>query len=322
MMLIIGCIQIALGIFKIYNPEEIAFETTSIHPENNTIDTTEQEDALLEILTHKRERIEIYIQTLPEKQQQELIENMNTFLENTDPNENIPRFEYIEKIQEEPIQEVQTLSIEQTEAWYPNIIHRPDEDQSMLEYENNIIDTFLLSFFQSVLWKIDVFIDHERIHPRGQMKSESIILSSKIQSYDELVKVLVHELAHIYDIYFLKSGLTQKDPSHDFYAINWQDIDSQKAGSKPDDFLSGYGASNQYEDFAEAFTYYLFHSKDFAEKSKNNSVLQEKYTFLKNEVFGSFFADTAFEKEQIPDYVWDTTKIPLKDEARKTLFEQ
>lgn len=64
------------------------------------------------------------------------------------------------------------------------------------------------------------------------MKDESVILSSQIQSYDELVKVLVHELAHVYDIYFLKGSITKKDPSYDYYEISWQDVKSQRPGSK------------------------------------------------------------------------------------------
>ena len=34
------------------------------------------------------------------------------------------------------------------------------------------------------------------------------------------------------------------------------------------DFVSWYAMTNKYEDFAESFTYYILHNKDFLNKTK------------------------------------------------------
>jgi hypothetical protein len=77
------------------------------------------------------------------------------------------------------------------------------------------------------------------------------------------------------------------------------------------DFVSGYSMTNKYEDFAESFTYYVLHNKDFLEKSRKSNILRKKYNFfnlvlLKSEVF----KNTDFsEKNIIKDYYRDITKI-------------
>ena len=157
-----------LGVFKIYHPEKVAFESTSIH----TISTPKTASAknLLMMLEHRHERIQIYIDTLPEKKREKMIQNINTFLDQYDPQEKIDRFTFIavNKTPTIPIQkEITPRPAKKTHpSWHPHIIHQPDPDRSMQTYEQNIVDVFLLSFIQSVLWKIDVFIDHDRIHPR------------------------------------------------------------------------------------------------------------------------------------------------------------
>jgi hypothetical protein len=77
------------------------------------------------------------------------------------------------------------------------------------------------------------------------------------------------------------------------------------------DFVSGYSMTNKYEDFAESFTYYVLHNRDFLEKSRKSNILRKKYNFfnlvlLKSEVF----KNTDFsEKNIIKDYYRDITKI-------------
>jgi hypothetical protein len=43
--------------------------------------------------------------------------------------------------------------------------------------------------------------------------------------------------------------------------------------------------TNRYEDFAESFTYYILHNKDFLKKTKKSIILKEKYNFFKNYLF-------------------------------------
>jgi hypothetical protein len=70
------------------------------------------------------------------------------------------------------------------------------------------------------------------------------------------------------------------DPSALFYSISWTEPTVLRSGMTSTSFASGYAATNQYEDFAEAFTLYVFHNTAFAERAKKNPVLQQKYDFM------------------------------------------
>jgi len=117
------------------------------------------------------------------------------------------------------------------------------------------------------------------------MYNESITLSSSILSLPEVSKVLVHEIGHMIDIYAFKKSLKKSDLSEEFYTISWKDPTTIKAGTSSLSFISGYASTNQYEDFAESFTMYIFHNKEFLKRAENNTYLKEKYTFLKTKVF-------------------------------------
>jgi hypothetical protein len=55
--------------------------------------------------------------------------------------------------------------------------------------------------------------------------------------------------------------------------------------------------TNKYEDFAETFTYYVLHNKDFQEKTKKSEVLKLKYNFFDKILFQeNTFAGTDFSE--------------------------
>ena len=87
------------------------------------------------------------------------------------------------------------------------------------------------------------------------------------------------------DIFRLISDSQKRDPSAIFYSISWKTANERLREAKVNDFVSGYALTNQYEDFAETFTFYIFHNRTFLEKSKKNSILAEKYKFMKERVF-------------------------------------
>lgn len=171
-----------------------------------------------------------------------------------------------------------------------------------------------------MLWGFPLTVDLNRISPRGQMSNESVTLSGRIKSTSEMAKVLVHELAHMVDIYFLRQRGKTPDPSKDFYTISWSEPTVIRSGIGAKSFASGYAATNQYEDFAEAFTLYVFHNTTFAERAKNNPVLQQKYDFLRYRVFGDYFIGTNFEQNPLPESLWDVTKIVIKSDALRNIF--
>ncbi len=69
----------------------------------------------------------------------------------------------------------------------------------------------------------------DRVEPRGQMYNESITLGSGMKNLPEVSKVLVHEIAHMIDIYAFKKSFKKADISEDFYAISWKDATTIKS---------------------------------------------------------------------------------------------
>ena len=56
----------------------------------------------------------------------------------------------------------------------------------------------------------------------------------------------------------------------------------------------------------------MFHNKEFEIRSLSNESLRKKYSFFNIYVFTKYnFKNTSFEIQDIPSYIWDTTKIPI-----------
>jgi hypothetical protein len=127
---------------------------------------------------------------------------------------------------------------------------------------------------------------------------------------EEFLAVSIHEFAHFIDLYSLEKKVL-KDISFYFYALSWESTKVLKPGLKQKDFVSGYAMTNKYEDFAESFTYYVLHNKDFLKKSEESKILQAKYNFLKKNVFrkGEFLETDFSEGAGREKYYRDITKI-------------
>lgn len=87
-------------------------------------------------------------------------------------------------------------------------------------------------------------------------------------------------------------------------------------------FVSGYAATNQYEDFAETFTMYVFHNRELLNRTADSDALKQKYEFLRDRVFKGYFQGTDYEKNPIPETIWDVTKIVIKTNTLQELFAQ
>ena len=197
------------------------------------------------------------------------------------------------------------------------------ESANMPQGYSATMDTVLTgTYFRDVLWSFPIIVDINRTSPRGQMSNESITLSGRIKSLSEMAKVLVHELGHMVDIYYLRSRWTKSDPSKIFYTISWTEPTVLRSGMASSSFVSGYAATNQYEDFAETFAMYVFHNATLAERAKNSSALQQKYDFMRDTVFGSYFIGTNYEQNPVPSSLWDVTKIVIKTSALTDIFAQ
>lgn len=159
---------------------------------------------------------------------------------------------------------------------------------------NRLREVVRSSYFQSKVTPLNLVLDNERQEPRGQVMGNKLILSTAIPSDSEQIKVFVHELGHIVDIFYLRKGFFA-DPSDIFYNISWESFNTKKKGQKIGDFVSGYALSNKYEDFAESFAFYVFHNEDFFARAKKDPILQQKYDFFRSYVFAKdAFVGTSF----------------------------
>ena len=181
----------------------------------------------------------------------------------------------------------------------------------------NILSSSVMEFSYSAL---RVVLDIHQKEPRGKMQWHQITLSPHIQKEWEFIKLLVHEVSHYIDIFYLVSKPNGKsDPSQYFYRISWQDKTTKKSSETMASFVSWYAATNQYEDFAESLTFYIFHNDEFMERALKNDALRQKYLFISNFVFkNGEFLDTNFGIGKIPSYLWDTTKLPIS--VKKYLY--
>ncbi len=110
-------------------------------------------------------------------------------------------------------------------------------------------------------------------------------IASGIAKDTEFIKLFLHEFGHYIDIHVLKSSSFIEDPSKEFYKISWKSKDIKLPGLKLGDFVSGYAATDQYEDFAETFVLYVFHNVRFADMALVTPILREKYLFFRSTVF-------------------------------------
>lgn len=226
----------------------------------------------------------------------------------------------IERPQEKPVETPRKKNVPKAkEQINPlTIAFNPDYvkiDNAILDRLREVVGS---SYFQSKVTPLNLVLDAERQEPRGQVTGNRLILSTSIPSDSEQIKVFVHELGHIVDIFYLKKGFFG-DPSDTFYHISWESFNTKKKGQKISNFVSGYALSNKYEDFAESFAFYVFHNEDFARRAKQDPILRQKYDF-----FGSFvfekdaFVGTSFGTDVLKGYNWDITKIRI--DTKKYLY--
>lgn len=153
--------------------------------------------------------------------------------------------------------------------------------------------------------------------------------TEQIQTYAEFFEVFTHELWHIVDLGVINGVSRSKDKnftefdrivfalddlSLEYYKISWKSESIRSVLSQSEDFCSGYGMTNPFEDFAECFNLYLNHNSYFVYLAKNNSALADKYNFFANIFDGYylFWADIdlkTFANKRVTRRPRDTTRM-------------
>jgi len=318
-LVVLGSLQAIFGTLRWYNASEQSHEKLQEYPVYSAWEQTTQNGVIRVFIAPKPEVVEL---------------NVYVFMQNTAPlREQALTTVTPEKAQiiTQKVQEVldsQSLPIisskEDTQVFQsPVRIRVSPENSGMPQWYSGTIDTVLRgTYFRDVLWSFPLIVDINRASPRGQMSNESITLSGRIKTLSEMSKVLVHELGHMVDIYYLRSRGTQSDPSKIFYTISWTEPTVLRSGITSNSFVSGYALTNQYEDFAETFAMYVFHNTTLADRAQKSPALQQKYDFLRDVVFWEYFIGTNYEQNPIPSSLWDVTKIVIKTNTLNDIFVQ
>lgn len=146
-------------------------------------------------------------------------------------------------------------------------------------------------------------------------------------SYTEFYNVFTHEFWHTFDLWYIvwtskkldpnytefgRKTFAIDDPSIWFYAISRDDEYTLSSDSSYKDFVSWYGMSDVFEDFAETYNFYLNYHDIFVSMADQNPKLKSKYLYMKNLFEWNYFKSgkdrlKTFEDSNYRPY--DTTRF-------------
>ena len=189
---------------------------------------------------------------------------------------------------------------------------------------------YLLEFVNKYLSDLQNTLDYIKIQPekvgrRGYAGHHSIVLNVKEgMDYKQFFEVLTHELGHVVDLWvltwdwwfkskkfteFWKPSFYKNDPSLKFYKLSWLSEKIKKPDAFLEDFVSGYGMTDTFEDFAESFNMYLNHNWVFQQMAQESNILRQKYNFIATLFKGHYInSDKTFDYK-IWFRPWDSTRI-------------
>jgi len=197
---------------------------------------------------------------------------------------------------------------------------------SSLKHCESLVYRTLSSLPKEATAQLDnLTLDFSDTARRGLGGGSTIILRCQNVTDEELVAVLVHEMGHITDTGVMvgtesagtsgfmdgNNPVYSDDPSVGFYSLSFSSETAKRPAATDLDFVSGYAKTDPFEDFAETYTYYLLHGKEFRQLAKVNQTLAKKYNFLKNTVFRGVEYDNGSEGEvKILARQYDVTVLP------------
>ena len=149
-----------------------------------------------------------------------------------------------------------------------------------------------------------------------------------VKSYAEYFWLISHELWHIVDLWVIKWYSSEKDlkytefwnnvfavddPSLLYYSLSWSSETVRKPEATKEDFCSGYGMTDPFEDFAECHNMYLNHNDIFKSWAKKNEIMKQKYNFFANLYWWKFMFNSISDLSKFNSdnswRPWDTTKM-------------
>lgn len=196
-----------------------------------------------------------------------------------------------------------------------NDIHRP---------HRIIADQVLRALESPCLSRLEhLYVRYDHPEHRGLAGPHTIILDGSVPD-SEFRALLIHEFAHTMDLGCMvgteeggpsnfRDGddvIAQNDPSVLFYGISWKDAVTKLPETHGADFVSGYAASDPFEDLAESVTYFVLQNDAFRLRARENTALAAKFRWIETSLFPRTI-DIATGNHQWNGIVpWDTTKLP------------
>jgi hypothetical protein len=201
----------------------------------------------------------------------------------------------------------------------------PVVDQSDIRMVDRIIadEVFRLMPPQCIAALKSFYVRYGADAPRGLAGKENLIVRGGIE-VEEFRALLVHEFGHVMDLgcfqgspdagetAFKDGGeiMYRNDPSIAFYEISWTASNVQKAGVKPEDFVTGYASWDVFEDFSESLAYYFFQRDAFIARAESNVSIAAKLRWIETYVFPGGRKIGSGQHQWTGEVPWDATKLP------------
>ncbi len=208
----------------------------------------------------------------------------------------------------------------------PAVINQPDihpEDQQLIARVLNLLPPDCLA-------KLDNFyvVYNHSLTSRG-FAGKGVVMIDGTLPKSELQKILLHEaLGHFQGLTCLagtsgsapsafKDGNTPipaDAPLVSFLQISWSTNKVWKVGTTNADFVTGYAATDEEEEFADTVAMYLSQPDAFEEMAKHNVAIAQKLSWMQTYLpeqtpvlQGTYVADG-------DNRPWDATKLPAKED--------
>ena len=107
-------------------------------------------------------------------------------------------------------------------------------------------------------------------------------------------KNVLHELGHIVDYHGIQGRFYDKQHIFDHLIedrisiFNVTQKYQPNTGALSAGYISGYSTKSDLENFAENFAYYIVYPNEFREKIQTDTLLAEKYEFMRDKIFSGF----------------------------------
>lgn len=168
------------------------------------------------------------------------------------------------------------------------------------------------------------YVNYHHLDRRGYGGRTSIVLDGTVPD-SEFVALLTHECGHVIHgnlsgtVGLAPSGFadgkqifTSDSPVVRFFQISWMTENVLRKGAKDRDFVSGYGKTNAFEDFAEFLVAYVLHPDYVAARAQKNAAIKAKLAWMEKELpldHSMIAESTATWNGTVP---WDMTKVGVK----------